>query len=188
MCKLQQWQKNRKIFPMSAVCLTKAMLIPTDATFSKLQLLMLREQGSTNDEETAWASRHRFGHSASAGAQHQLQPAVTLLWDITAHLKRWLRQFLILPMNHYMVPPLATIKATCNHLSHSTSIPENLLEHCSAMLILTRFVGKLRISLSAFTKVQYRNYTPEKAWYFSYTASPFFTFPLETGMIASIAT
>lgn len=79
---------NRKnIFPMSVVCLTKAMLTATDVTFSKLWLFMLREQGPTNDEETAApASRCRFGHAASAGAQHQPQSAVTLLWAITAHL------------------------------------------------------------------------------------------------------
>lgn len=89
MCKRQQWQKN--IFPVSAMCLANAMLTPTDATFSKLLLFMLREQGPTNDGETARASCCHFGHTASAGAQHQLQSAVTLLWATTAHLKRRLR-------------------------------------------------------------------------------------------------
>lgn len=114
-CKWQQWQKN--IFPVSVVCLAKAMLTATDATLSKLLLFMLREQGPTSNKQTAQASRCHFGHTASAGAQHQPQSAVTLLWAITAHLKRWLRQLLILPMNHYMVPPLANIRTTCNHLS-----------------------------------------------------------------------
>lgn len=89
MCKQQQWQKN--IFPTSVVCLAKAMLIATGAAFSKLLLLMLREHRPTNDQETVRAPRCHLGHAASAGAQHQLQPAVTLLWakllNTLSHLK-----------------------------------------------------------------------------------------------------
>lgn len=62
---------NRKVyFQMSVVCLAKTVLTAAATTFSKLLLLVLREQRPTTNEKTVPASGCGFLHAASAVAHH----------------------------------------------------------------------------------------------------------------------